>query len=732
MPEAQRALAQQAAAIDRQLEYAQSQLMPRQGELKLTWLLNSVDDKEWILRTPHTRKSQGQWKGVVRINWSVLLPDGSLLTDQSNSRLLEAVKRLCIISMNPDAMQMSRSLAHFVSDILNIVKWMIVHKQIYQPHKFGFKLLDANAVRSFMSEYVNGGSSEALGHFRTLIRHFYQNVPDLKFSEEFLISPYAIPKADIDRITTWLQEQNFYVKPPSARKITNCYISRTKIARLLNVDAQCLSTEKITAFLRKFEPDLWRKSPDLLVPISRISTECYSHNSRLISEVISTPISASSCLTTLTSWEQIFKVHRHFPNDFPSSNGVKFRQIRQDVIAAAAPIGTTPWIPLKTALTYTNESIRIIHCYGEALVSFYLKAIDHFNSHDLLRQDGDSGCATERNRAARNAWVNKHLPKVLKPLHIDGWTSRFTYGGSNPYHEFRERPALTDAISLLIGSVVVLTSTLKPLRSDELASLSRECVFFREDGYYLLKKREKQGVENQLDEFLRPIPRIVAKGLGLLKDIGDGLKSASGETEEYALQALMYFSGLQETASLSCGVVNEKFLLNCIDRFCDWVNLPPDAYGRRWYYRTHEGRKSFLITFFWCFKYSSLGAASWIAEHKTWQDTLAYIEANFPGEELPEFEAQYASEQLWQFENNSQTEVTNINDLYQSVCKHFRVTQINLIRHKDLTQWLKIAFRENIYQISAIVIGNANRKTSVKIAFRIKQDQDADERKRAP
>lgn len=290
------ALTQQPSAIERQLEYVKTQLVPRQMEFNSTWLLNPFEEEQWILRTPHTRKSQGVWKGVIRINWAVLLPDGSLLTDQANSQILATVKKLCFFTMNPESLQMSRSLAHFVSDILTIVKWMILHKDLYRPHKFSFRLLDGEAVRSFMSEYVIGGSSEALGHFRTLIRLFYENVPSLKLSEEYLNSPYLIPAGDISCITAWLQEQELFVTPPSIRKISNCYISRKKIGMMLNVDPHCLSTEKLTAFLRQFEPDLRGSNPDLLVPISRVTTEYYSHNSRLLSDVISTPISASSCL----------------------------------------------------------------------------------------------------------------------------------------------------------------------------------------------------------------------------------------------------------------------------------------------------------------------------------------------------------------------------------------------------------------------------------------------------
>jgi len=266
------------------------------------------------------------------------------------------------------------------------------------------------------------------------------------------------------------------------------------------------------------------------------------------------------------------------------------------------------------------------------------------------------------------------------------------------------------------------------MRSSELFNLKKDCLYYKEkDGYFLRHAQSKRGTEDILNYANRPIPAVAAHAIQLMISMGNEIKKISNEKSEYAIQSLFYLACTSNSSSFNSKVKNDTYLTIATDRFCDYVALTPDEKNRRWYIRTHESRKSFLITFFWCFKYSSLGAASWMAGHISWEMTLRYIESNFPGDELPEFEASYAAEQLWSFEKNEPTEPFNVHELYKSVCQHFGVMEISLIEDGNLQDWLAYAFRSKIYSIEPVQLNNKKTKEIIDIAFRIRRENIDDQ-----
>ena len=161
-----------------------------------------------------------------------------------------------------------------------------------------------------------------------------------------------------------------------------------------------------------------------------------------------------------------------------------------------------------------------------------------------------------------------------------------------------------------------------------------------------------------------------------------------------------------------------------LSRFCDFVEIPVDQYGRRWYVNIHELRKSFLLTFFWTFKFASLDAGRWVAGHKNPDHMLAYIEANTPGEEMIESEAEYAQQQLRLFNSESTiTEMQNIEKLNESVCEHFNVQSVSEVKSEDLKDWLQYAISTGEYKIEVFgierFVANEGYSEWPEVAFRI-------------
>jgi hypothetical protein len=220
----------------------------------------------------------------------------------------------------------------------------------------------------------------------------------------------------------------------------------------------------------------------------------------------------------------------------------------------------------------------------------------------------------------------------------------------------------------------------------------------------------------------KPVPAITAKAINLLRRLGDAFVAILNDEDTYAQKALFYLPLFNRSGKFKPQCLSRRELNDCMDRFCDYVGLPPDELGRRWYLRIHELRKSFLITFFWCFKFSSLDAARWIAGHSNEKHIYDYIQSNFPGEELPQLEAEYAAQQLWDFSHfGAAGETENIKDLYRAVCRHFGVTEIELVDRADVERWLEIAFRKGLYSIRPFRIVSQNGLIKTSVVFKIQE-----------
>lgn len=131
-------------------------------------------------------------------------------------------------------------------------------------------------------------------------------------------------------------------------------------------------------------------------------------------------------------------------------------------------------------------------------------------------------------------------------------------------------------------------------------------------------------------------------------------------------------------------------------------------------------RKSFLITFFWSFRYASLDASRWIAGHDDVSHIYAYIQANFPGEELPALEAEYASKILREYQElGTPTGTKNVDDLYQAVCTHFSVRDVSWIDESILKDWLELQFETHAFEIMPHSIKCPDGGLNTEISFRV-------------
>mgnify|MGYP000144413871 CR=1 FL=1 len=231
-------------------------------------------------------------------------------------------------------------------------------------------------------------------------------------------------------------------------------------------------------------------------------------------------------------------------------------------------------------------------------------------------------------------------------------------------------------IKILKAACFIIIAGLKPIRVNEITSLKYDCLYFIEnDGYWLMQEIEKGGVAGILPEEAKPVPQITAKAISILQRFNKHASkiAPSKKESEYLLYAIKYGHD-----AINPSIGNQETIRECIGLFCDYFEFPLDQYGRRWYINIHELRKSFILTFFWTYKFVSLDACRWIAGHKDPEHIFNYITSNTPGEEMVEVEAEYARQQIRLFSsNNKLADINNIEELNDDLCNNFNVKSVN-------------------------------------------------------
>lgn len=706
---------------------------PYDGDWLADWLLSELHDDVWLLRNPDTRRVAGMWKRAKAVYWRQPLTDGTFLTDKCNKQALDAAQRLSFLIRFLPSMGIESTEVHaqWIGKFITVIQWVYLNSDLYRPRTHFLSLVDSHGIYDFLGSWIHGSKAWLMKHPQRCLIAFYSGAFGKAPPIDVLDDLFCLPEDDRNQIIRWLEKKGLYGEAKFGHWPYR-YVSRARLAKLLHVGYVELSSTKFAAFLRQFEPDLIDAFPHLLVPSDRLSTEYLSHKIPTIHEAVNSTASVATYRPYAELWRQLVRLHRHLPHALPPPGQIDFRPTKE-YERMCTPIASTPWLPLTTALTYTREALRWVAISGEPLINFYIRALKHFKRTDLFNHPTDSVFVQKTKRDARNLWITKNKPDSLVHLNICGWTTLFTHTrADNIFDKLRNQPSLNDALHILVGAIVLLIGITKPLRESELRALRRNCVSFKKgDGYWLEHQTRKRGVGNHLPDSERPIPFVTARAIKLLGKLSEAMVQLVESNDRYAKDSLFFLPLFSRTGSLGARLIGSHAISECLDRFCDYIAIPPDELGRRWYVRVHELRKSFLITFFWCFKYSSLDAAAYMAGHRNPEAVYAYIRANFPGEELTHVEAEYAAQQLRDYvDAGKRSELENVERMYDDVCTHFGVSEISLIAESELIEWLEFAFERQLYEIKPYRIESEKHEIAVSIAFEISKGAQSNAKQR--
>jgi len=692
---------------------------PYDGPWTAPWLHSAINADKWELRTARTRTYRGDTRGLYGVNWKLILANGTYLTDPGNAQFLDTIRKASFLVRQLPSFGIKTNSSHlgWISQIQTFVEWLYLNDDIYHPATRQFTLVDEGAINAYVGQAIRGGKAGLLQLPERVLQYFYEHALGSTCPQSVLDTPWAVAEKPRRMINAWLESQGMYSTSRIGGKSVR-YLNRVRLGAAIGADLRRITDDQFAGFLRQFEPTLLAINDHLLLPATGSRNEYPSHRTPLIREVQDQPYTYTSISPITEVLLQVFRLRRHLPEAIPPDTQLNLARAREMIKQHTKRPDKTPWIPLPIALKLTNESLRWVHQYGDELVKLYISGAKHFTRSGWLNDDGLGSSPRTRRRRLRNAWVQEHVTSKLRTLGIEKWSydTQDLSGSPQRYENLRSNPSLMDALYVWAGAVTLLIGVLMPCRASELALLERDCLKFKKgDGYWLRRPLRKVTANDHTAEADRPIPTIVARAVQQLRQLGTALAQLSETDDPIALKQLFYLPNYG--ASGRCKASTDM-IESYLDRFTDYVNIPPDNEGRRWYVRDHELRKSFLITFFWCFRYSSLDAASWMAGHRNSRDIYRYIEANFPGDELPQIEAEYASAVLRDAEESrSRPHNKSVDALHSAVCRHFGVSKLSLVGEDQLELWLTEAFRKGIYQIRPFEIRSADGSSSTTVAF---------------
>lgn len=665
------------------LESAKQQVRPYDGNFEAAWLLTPFESDVW--ETTNRGREElidGQWRNTIRVDWRVQLPNGHLLVDARYEKLLTVAKKVSFFMRSDLICGVSAPTAwsRRTTDLAAIVRWVVLHEDRFQPEAYGLSLIDQAALDWLLGEYAEGGMTQVMQILRRSLNAMYQGAHGVACPLSLLDNPYALPSSEIQPIVRWIESQGGVRKARKGRHAEKRALSRQWLARLIKESAGTFIGSNFSRFCRQFEPDF--KNTSLLVSMCQ-QTEFPSQLVESLGDK-SDSSSEGSIQVIGRLFGSLLDAHRHLPDLLPEPASLSLHRAVTLANRIAQPAGHTPFMPVNTGLAFLNAAVRFVHLYGESIIELYLSVLP------IYRQSKRSGARSLNAAFKRHAkdWCIASGEPITKVLSITEFRREER---ARDYSRLRSNPTADDALRVLIGSCIVCMAILKPSREDELTYVKRRCLRKDDNGYWLnfnLGKSNVKGVE-AWQEADRPIPVITAKAIQLLQRLGDGLSQILGRDTK-AADNLFYLPKLSGLGALS---MSNNLLNVHLDIFCDFVGLPPDCDGRRWYVRTHEMRKWFLLMLFWSGRFDVLDSARWIAGHTDAAHIYAYIEKEFPGEELPQIEAQYSEERLRRLNQGDSGKEDGANALYEAVLRHFNVETLNMIPESEWTGYVR-ALRE--------------------------------------
>lgn len=698
-------------SIEEYLSGFEAELAIYSGTYKADWLLSDIHASQWIVKTKKTTIKNGKYKYIKTINWHRIMADGSYLDAPENIKVLHFYQKALFILIESQSIMPNANISslYTIADaIFLIASWSFREELHLNTKQDVLKNITQQRIKDLIHDYVTGSTFKTNNIKERFIDKFNSYTEYTIKSKNI----FKLNKKEQAKVISFLEENNCY-EVHEKNRLT--FINRARFTKLFHLPENISFTKKFSAFLRQFEKEFYKFNTEVLTPI-RLNSEYPGHTTPLLRDAINKPQNIRSVEKVINILKELFKLKPLFKNELPDASSFRMSKLAKYARDKGATSELTPWIPLPVCLKILNNAIGFLLEKSDAVLDCVEEVYSTLHNKNLLTATSLNPADAKRRKNILNNIFSKYKDTIN--IKYFSTPNDVLQSSSNRYDTIRNNMTLMDLISFLQAACYIVIAGLKPIRINEITSLKYNCIYYKEnDGYWMMQSIEKSGINGELPEDARPIPKISTKAISVLQRLNMHARKYAPSPKEckYLLYTLKY-----GTDNYNASICDSTHIRKSLIKFCDIIETPLDKYERRWYVNIHELRKSFLLTFFWTYKFSSLDSCRWIAGHQNPDHVFSYIQANIPGEEMVEVEAEYTYQQIRLFStNNKLPDIENIEELNHNVCEHFNVKSVTEIDEEELKEWISLSIESGKYEIYVYGINSSTPENSATVAVKI-------------
>lgn len=620
------------------------------------WLTNAFEDDVWQCRFG---------KSVISIDFRITLADGSLLTHRANAQFLVVIKRyLCAqthASVVGVAVLADRTGKALLQRAVHVVDHFLLNGSFVSTSHCAFRQLEKNDIHHFIATISAGRSikkniyepERRIADFVRTVKVTAEDtalakarVPGL-FDTASCSLPEGISEKQIQVCRVWLYVNGFFT-PGSHNAIYKYKLSAARLFKYI-IGKQVLSNPRFGSLeldYLSFEP-----RETFLRELKAAPVMPGSDDERASSEHVQSYIQALNIMG-LNITADLSLVSDDALTALDEKEVLKHGRLK--------PKGRFATLPFEVANLSLRRAIEFYLAYGKDLVNYYLML-------------------------AEQNWQGELLPDVPAPLQKLG-VRRFKndkHLANDFFAELRNGTSLFQMLQVLLRAIIVLVNTLMARREAELRGLTMGSIV-KEGPYFSLSfDLGKVNIGEVRETVLRPLPALGAQALGLLATLGERLKSLGYESAPNLFQRVKLAT---KAEGMRYGTTSGEgeWLRLCLDRFCDYVQIPTDENGCRYYIRPHQLRRNFAMLFFWQGSFGGIGVLRYFLGHQKPSMTYRYVTETMKGSVLRRVKAKVAAELI-------KTDSSATESLAEFICERHRITldDLHVLPEADVIAYIE-------------------------------------------
>lgn len=705
------------------------------------WLLNDFFDNVWDIRTNDDARVQLNWHRKMASGFYLTADgygersDSSLSTkvasgvpyepERDYRRALNNLKRILFFYRHPRISRRCGTIhyAQFFQWMMTLTEWTFLNFDRFQPQVRLFENIDTMDLDDeFLLKWASGGKTLLLDLEARIERALMDRLSAIGADSVLsgridavlrqkpgLVSPADQPSdwptfspIQVSQLRAWLHLNDYY-------RATGASRGRVSIQPLFSdlihqdVKADTLSP----SLLKKLGALNHSDTPQKSIFTSRHGRERASVNIESLedaNEHDSAPLRLIFVDASRLFLRKLSLLSVYCDAGLPPTSVWSQVNFAPTLALNMEPKGSTPTAPPEIALHCLGHAIHFVLTYGDDLVDYAITVKRRLHTEQARRK--------ALGIARHVSYLDNHpplalragIPASLAALKIDQIHSIFrgksqpTFsgdGGRTATAKIRERMGLIDALHLLEASMMVIVGTTSARRQVEVRKLDDDCLAkVVGTGWYLKFGLGKDILGNAQGQLARCIPNLAALALAQVRRLNREWRALHGDPSNRLL------TGVAGNFD-SCGKTSGPQINRRLDLFCDYIEVPLDDKGRRWYVRMHEMRRFWAYSFFYKFGLGDLHTIGWFLGHRESEQTWAYIRESFDGrdQEMRQIKAAYASSILTGSHSNTSASAQAIADIRSLIHLHFGCSEARLVDEDDLRAYLEEILAEGILEI---------------------------------